>query len=180
MSNNSAVIDKAYKEFENIILDTTEKELKTFCWNILEDAIRNRANSYGSHDFTGNLLNSIVVCLYRRRKPVIAYFSSSLVPEAIHPKMSIRKKAYLFKPDYSGIESKYVPTIQTDKGWGKDDAEMFFETYVPKGHNMFDIVVAYTVEYAQWVEFKRQTTGFLQTMQDAVRIGSTFMELKAA
>ena len=181
--SNTSVIDTAFKKFEKQIEDMTEQELQKYCWSILQAAIKARESNPNAHDFTGNLLNSIVVCLYRRRKPVIAYFSSSLVGEAIRPKMRVlttKEKRYGFNPDYSGKHSVYKPTVNTNGGWGRDDAEEFFETYVPKGNNMFDIVVAYTVEYANWVEIQRQTTGILQTQKFAERTGMTFMYLKAA
>lgn len=181
--SNKSVIDTAFKDFEKQIMDMTEQELKKYCWSILQSAIKAREMNPNAHDFTGNLLNSIVVCLYRRRSPVIAYYSFSLVGEAIRPKMrvlSTKEKRYGFNPDYSGERSVYKPTVNTNGGWGKDDAEAFFESYVPKGKNMFDIVVAYTVEYANWVEIQRQTTGILQTQKFAERAGMTFMELKAA
>ena len=131
------------------------------------------------HNFTGNLLNSIVVCLYREKSPTIAYFSSSLVPEAIRPKMSgPRRRAYVFRPDYDGVYgSKYRPEVKTNKGWGRDDAENFFESYIPNGRNLFDIVVAYTVEYADWVNQQRGTTGILETWKEAKSTGMTFMEV---
>lgn len=175
---NQQILDRAFKDYEKYILKTTERELRTWCWNILEDAIKWRQGLPEAHNFTGNLLNSIVVCLYREKSPVIAYFSSSLVPEAIHPKMSVRKRRhYRFSPDYDGANSKYLPTVKTNKGWGRDDAEKFFERYVPDGNNLFDIVVAYTVEYADWVQAQRGTTGILQTRWNAKVTGSRFMKI---
>jgi hypothetical protein len=181
--SNQTVIDNAFKDFEKNILDTTEQELKRYCWQILDAAIKAREHFPGAHDFTGNLLNSIVVCLYKRRNPVIAYFSSSLVPEAIRPKMRILRsseKRYGFNPDYSGDYSIYKPTVPTNGGWGRDDAENFFETFVPDGNNLFDIVVAYTVEYADWVNQQRGTTGILETEKYARRAGMKLLQLKTA
>ena len=175
---NEQIISQALKDYEKYILNTTERELRTWCWNLLEEAIRWRQSIPDAHNFTGNLLNSIVVCLYREKSPVIAYFASSLVPEAIHPKMSVRKRrAYYFRPDYEGQESKYRPEVKTNKGWGKDDAQKFFERYVPDGNNLFDIVVAYTVEYADWVQMERGTTGILQTRWNAKMTGAQFMQI---
>ena len=179
--SNASVIDKVFKDFEKRILDTTERELQKYCWRILDAAIKARERNPKAHNFTGNLLNSIVVCLYRRKNPVIAYYSSSLVLEAIRPKMRKRKRIPVsFNPDYEGRITKYLPTVQTNGGWGYEDAQEFFESYTPHGDNMFDIVVAYTTEYANWVEMERQTTGILQTRKFARRAGMTFMYLKAA
>ena len=178
--SNKDVIATAFQGFEKQILDTAEKELRKYCWSLLNSAIKSREQNDRAHNFTGNLLNSIVVCLYRRKSPVIAYFAADLVPEAIHPKMTRRKNPYFFNQDYKGEKSSYRPEVKTNMGWGRHDAEAFFENYVPRGKNLFDVVVAYPVEYADWVETKRKTTGILQTKDDALKIGMTFMQLKAA
>lgn len=176
---NKQILDQAFKNYRKYILDTAEGELRQWCWKMLESAIRYRESNPEAWNYTGNLLNSIVVCLYREKSPVIAYFSSSLVPEAIQPKMSgPRRRAYVFRPDYEGVYgSRYRPEVPTNRGWGKDDAENFFESYIPTGRNLFDIVVAYTVEYANWVQQARGTTGILQTWQDAKDTGVTFMQV---
>ena len=46
--------------------------------------------------------------------------------------------------------------------------------------DLFDIVVAYPVEYASWVEKQRSTTGILQTYAYAERVGTTFLGLPRA
>lgn len=176
---NKHILEQAFKDYRKYILDVTENELRKWCFGMLESAIRFREQNPLAHNFTGNLLNSIVVCLYREKSPVIAYFSSSLVPEAIRPKMSgPRRRAYVFRPDYEGVYgSKYRPEVKTNKGWGRDDAEKFFESYIPNGRNLFDIVVAYTVEYADWVNQQRGTTGILETWKEAKKTGMEFMEV---
>ena len=89
-----------------------------------------------------------------------------------------RKRSYVFRPDYEGVNgSKYRPEVPTDRGWGADDAEKFLLSYKPQGRNMFDIVIAYPVEYATWVEQNRGTTGILQTYSYADKTGVTFMKL---
>lgn len=180
MARNKATIQKAVENYKNqVIIPTMEAELKKWCSHILDAAILARQRNPRAHNFTGNLLNSIVVCLYRNGDPVIAYFSSDIVPEAIMPKMRKRlRKRVFFKRDYDGEESAYLPTIETNGGWGKDDAQDFFESYKPKGNNLFDVVVAYTVEYANWVQMERGTAGILQTLQYAERTGKQFMRLK--
>ena len=176
---NHQIIENGIAAYKRYIQNTAEGELKKWCWEMLESAIKWREKDPKAHNYTGNLLNSIVVCLYRRKSPVIAYFSSSLVAEAIQPKMTARKRrSYKFRRDYEGwTNSKYFPTVKTNKGWGKDDAEEFFEEYTPKGGNLFDIVVAYTVEYADWVNQQRGTTGIMQTWQQAKVTGMTFMQV---
>ena len=180
MARNKAVITKAVEDYKNrVIIPTMEARLKSWCSQILDAAILARQRNKRAHNFTGNLLNSIVVCLYKNRKPVMAWYAHDRVPEAIMPKMKMRlRKRIFFKRDYDGEESAYLPTIETNGGWGKDDAQEFFESYKPKGNNLFDVVVAYTVEYANWVQMERGTAGILQTLQYAERTGKQFMRLK--
>ena len=162
MVNNKSIIAKAVEQYKaNIIIPTMEKHLRKWCWEILDAAIKARQRNPQAHNFTGNLLNSIVV------------------PEAIMPKMKKRlRKRVFFKRDYDGEESAYLPTVETNGGWGRDDAQEFFETYKPKGNNLFDIVVAYTVEYANWIQMERGTAGILNTYAYAERTGKTFLKLK--
>lgn len=176
---NAAILDKGFKDYYKYICDTAEKELREYCADLLEDAIEWRLVNPLAHNFTGNLLNSIVVGLYREKKPVIAFLSSGKVKAALYPKMSKRiKRSYVFRPDYEGEEeSRYLPNIKTNKGWGREDATKFFESYTPDGNNLFDIVVAYTVEYAEWVEMERGTVCSFYTWEDAREMGMTFMQL---
>lgn len=180
MARNKAVITKAVENYKNqVIIPTMEAELKKWCSHILDAAIMARQRNTRAHNFTGNLLNSIVVCLYKNRKPVMAWYAHDRVPEAIMPKMKKRlRKRIFFKRDYDGEESAYLPTVETNGGWGRDDAQEFFESYKPKGNNLFDIVVAYTVEYANWVQMERGTAGILNTYAYAERTGKTFLKLK--
>ena len=62
-------------------------------------------------------------------------------------------------------------------GWGEDDARNFFQSYVPQGKNLFDIVVAYPVEYGKWVEAKRASTGILQAYSHAEAVSVTYLKL---
>lgn len=178
MPQNKRTVAKALEGYKVYIADCTESQLKKYCWSLLDKAIKSRQQAPGAHNFTGNFLNSIVVCLYREGNPVIAYYSSSLVPEAIVPKMRKRiRRRVFFSKDYDGEQSAYLPTVDTNGGWGKDDAQKFFEYYKPSGNNLFDIVVAYTVEYADWINYERGTAGFLNTLQCAENIARTFLEI---
>ena len=170
---------KAIEQHWKNILDNVEKKCRTYCSNLCLEAVKQRQQMPGSHNFTGNLLNSIVVCLYRDNKPVAAYYAAQYAAEAIQVKMRMRKsRRYFFNPDYEGEKSAYLPTIQTNGGWGVDDARKFFQEYRPGSGNVFDIVVVYPVEYATWIEYKRGTTGIVNTRQYAETIGVSF--LKAA
>lgn len=180
MARNKAVITKAVEDYKNrVIIPTMEARLKSWCSQILDASLLARQRDPKAHNFTGNLLNSIVVCLYRNKEPVMAWFASDRVPEAIVPKMKKRqRKRVFFSRDYDGTESAYLPTVETNGGWGKDDAQNFFENYVPKGNNLFDVVIAYPVEYADWVQMHRATTGILNAYQYVERTGMRFMKLK--
>lgn len=189
MTDNKGTIKKAFKEFEKQILLETESRLKSWCYDLMSAAYKNRLGNPRSHEFTGNLLNSIMVGLYRRRTPIFlcAVGDRGVVRAPIMGKMRVRPsqlgysaKMYRFKKDWEGVTSAYVPTVDTNGGNGLKDAIQFFHSYRPDGNNMFDLVVAYPVEYATWVERERQSTGYLQTFRDAKTTGITFMELKSA
>ncbi len=175
---NRTIIHNAIAEYRTKIFDEVESRCRKFCTDLCQEAIRARKNAPGAHNFTGNLINSIVVCLYRDREPINAYYAAQYVPKAIQVKMRQRtRKHYRFNPDYDGDKSHYLPTVQTNGGWGEDDARHFFQDYVPKGKNLFDIVVAYPVEYGNWVETQRSTTGILQAYSHAETVGVTYLKL---
>lgn len=144
--------------------DEMEVKLKKHCDDICESAVNFRLDEPNAHEFTGNLLNSIAVALYRRGKLVQATFSSSMVPGAIAPKMTT-DKFYHWKPDWQGDERTFRADVKTDEGYGKYDAQSFVVYYNPDKKAVFEIVCAYTTEYAKWVEQQRNTTGFLNTVQ---------------
>lgn len=146
------------------IYDRKEAELKLFCDELCEKAMEFRITNPEAHNFTGNLLNSIAVVLYRRGKFVQATLSSEYVQEAIAPKMT-HPYIYHWSPDYEGARSDYEPTFYTNKGYGEYDAKSFVAKYKPKKKPIFEIVCAYTVEYARFVEMQRQTTGYLNLVQ---------------
>lgn len=175
---NRQIVHKAIAGYRTAIFDEVENRCRKFCTDLCQEAINARKNAPGAHNFTGNLINSIVVCLYRNREPINAYYAAQYVPKAIQVKMRQRKrKHYRFNPDYDGDKSHYLPTVQTNGGWGEDDARHFFQDYVPKGKNLFDIVVAYPVEYGNWVETQRSTTGILQSYAHAEAVGVTYLKL---
>ena len=184
---NAEIIRNGIAKYRTAIFDEVELRLRKFCSQLCQEAINARKNAEGAHNFTGNLINSIVVCLYKNREPIDAYYAAQRVPKAIQVKMRYRKrKRYRFKVDYDGPAEDgrkynyYLPTVQTNGGWGVDDARHFFQEYVPKGKNLFDIVVAYPVEYGEWVESHRATTGILWTYDYANRVGVQWLKLPRA
>lgn len=161
---------EAYKK---AITDEIERRCTQYCSELCLQAIQSRRNNPDAHNFTGNLLNSIVVGLYREGIPRYAYYASQYVQSAIQVKMS--RGRYHFDPDYDGTKSSYVPVVKTNGGWGEEDAKNFFESYRPKGKNLFDIVVAYPVEYADFIEKLRGTTGIMETWAEAKQIGREYL-----
>ena len=164
MASNGDILRIALERQMESKYDEMESRFKKHCDDICEQAVDFRLDNPNAHDFTGNLLNSIVVALYRRGKLVQATFSSSMVPGEIAPKMT-KGKFYHWKPDYQGDERTFLPDVQTDEGYGKYDAQSFVVYYKPDPKAVFEIVCAYTAEYATWVEQQRNTTGFLNTVQ---------------
>ena len=164
MASNGDILRFALEKQLESKYDEMEVKLRKFCDDICEKAVDFRLNEPNAHDFTGNLLNSIAVALYRKGKLVQATFSSSIVPAAIAPKMTF-PKYYHWKPDYQGTERTYEAEVETDGGYGKYDAQSFVVYYEPNKKAIFEIVCAYTTEYAQFVEMQRNTTGFLNTVQ---------------
>ena len=181
---NQIVLDRAFAKFEKQIRDKVRERLSQWCAELIEKAVYFRLGDYNAHNFTGNLLNSIMVGLYEDGKPVRAWYSSEdgRVRSAIMGKMTRREKPYSFAKggDYEGRPSWYKATVPTNQGKGEDDARAFFNEYKPEEKKTFNVVVAYTVEYADWVEITRQTTGYMIMRQYAKSSGVKFMELKQA
>lgn len=183
---NTAIIDKMVRDYTKYVYDVTEKELKEWCYQLMTAAYKFRLGNPRSHEFTGNLINSIMVGLYRERRPIYACIvgDRGVVKAPIMGKMRVRRstlgygaKMYRFKQDWMGTKSAYVPEVQTDGGSGINDARRFFRSYTPDGDNMFDLVVAYPVEYASWIEQQRQSTGILQTYSDAKATGMKLLQV---
>lgn len=177
MSGISAIVDTAISDFKKEIEDKVEQNCKVYCKEILAEALRWRTTQNLGHNFTGNLVNSIVVCLYKHGKPLEAYYASGKVKSPIHVKMTASRKRYVFYQDWDGVASVYEPEIKTDEGYGDDDAEKFFSSFRPHASNLFDIVVAYPVEYAEFVEMRRQTTGYMNTFNYAANVGLQYLTI---
>lgn len=179
MSATKAQILRAIDGYKEAIFADVERRCEDYCEELVWSAVKYRMTAPNSHNFTGNLLNSIVVCLYKNRVPKAAWFAADrFVQSATHKKMTYPRKYFFSKnADYDGQKSFCAPNIDTDQGWGKNDAVAFFRSYKPKGKNLFDIVVAYPTEYAEWVEIHRGTVGVLNAYSDAKMTGTTFLRL---
>lgn len=188
MDKNKMVIRNFFKNFEKQIID--EKfgktvgdviigELQLFAQNIVYKAVQEREKNPHKHDFTGNLLNSIVSAVYKDKQFSKAFFSAEIgLKSPRYYEMTASHGKYHFKIDYEGKESNYDPEIETLRRKGIDDAYEFISTYTPD-INGYVIVVAYTTDYADWVERQRATTGFLATMRYAEKCALKMFPLRS-
>lgn len=184
-SQDKKVIENAFKDFRmNTMPMEILKELQLICQNLLISAIhyRLRLSHTKGHDYTGNLINSIVVVLYQDGEiaDVWAAGEQGQIKKPICRKMTARKKAYYFSNDYSNRQSKYRAEIETNRGVADEDIQMFLNSNSPSVQKGFCVTVAYTVEYAEWVEYERGTTGYVQTKQKAVKLFNKSFKLISA
>ena len=173
--NTKAVMQQLHDE----ILKKVEVNVYQLGYDLLRRAISFRWNNPNGHNITGNLITSIVVCIYRDNKPRIAYYTEDYnIKKAVVKKMSLRKrKKFNLYPDYEGAAATYKPSVETNKGWGIDDARRFAQSYRPNSGSAFDIVVCYPVEYASFVENERQSTGIVETYNDAKSFSLHFLQM---
>lgn len=124
-----------------------------------------RESNPRAHNFTGNLINSIVAALYYNGVEKYAEYASRTVGKpAIRIKMTAPRR-YHFRQDWENSESNYKADVETNQGWGIQDADRFVKSYRPKA-NGWVITLAYPVEYAQFIEVKRQSTGVAEVEQE--------------
>lgn len=191
MDGNKMVIRNFFKNFGKQIVDekfgmTVDDvilgELQLFAQNIVYKAVEEREKNPQKHDFTGNLLNSIVSAVYKDKQFKKAFFSADIgLKKPRYYEMTASHKGtgkYHFKIDYEGKESNYKAEIETLHRKGVDDAYEFISTYMPD-INGYVIVVAYTTDYADWVEQQRATTGFLATKRYAEKCAMKMFPLRS-
>ena len=174
------VVQETGKTMNDTVYDT----LDHICQNLLLDAvIQNRLRNPESHQYTGNLINSIVVILYEKSEGVqSSYFAYDRLREPIRKEMTAlttrgtkRKNAIHFRPDWQNTpHSMYTPEVATDESFGPSDARSFASSWKPSTKSAFEICVAYTSEYAEWVETQRQTTGLLNSMKYTNQVMTSF------
>ena len=177
MTNNQ-VIKHAFKEFQKQMDNEVQTEVTLLAQNLVYRAIQEREKNPRKHDFTGNLLNSIVSAVYKDKVFVKAFFSGETgLKKPRYYEMTSSRGRYYFKVDYEGRKSSFVPAIETLRVKGLDDAYDFVTTYSPD-INGFVVVVAYTTEYADFVEQQNATTGFLSTFKYADRVATRMFPIK--
>lgn len=172
-TNRSLLQSHINAHLDNVIWPKIRENGREYCDKMCKEAIASRHKSPNAHDFTGNLLNSIVVAMYEDKKFIYAAFASDNgVSQPVQGQMTKKRGRYYFKIDYTGVKSSYNPEIETKEGLGSEDAKNFVSSYKPKTKAKFEIVVAYTTAYANFVEMKRNTTGILFVKAELERTAS--------
>lgn len=170
-------VEHSLQEYhDSIINDHVSVRVLRFAENLVKEAVENRFGEPGAHNFTGNLITSICSCVYKNKQPLWAFFASDYIRKPVRMKMTTGR-SYYFKQDYDGEESDYEPEIETDEGWGPEDAKEFFREVKPTSDAVFAIIVAYPVEYATFVESSRHTAGFANTYFYAMKNGWKMLQL---
>jgi len=181
---NRKVVRDAFKEFKFQMYDEVSPIIQSACENLLLDAvIRNRevgdSKKMSAHQYTGNLINSIVVIFFRRSTgEKYDYYAYDRLNQPIQREMSqltrrktARKRPYHFHPDWQHTpESWYLPQVATDRSTGPSDARAFAATWQPQLNTEFEVCVAYTSEYADWVHEHHRTTGILNSIAYTVKM----------
>lgn len=190
---NAKVVEKAFDGYAKHIEKITYGRLDSWCVEILRSAVRFRINQPDGHNFTGNLINSICVLLYRKstgtKTTYFAYDKAGIkLPirreiSGLNARKKQRRNRIWFRPDWEGEQSalKGSNLIATDQSWGQNDAHAFATWWTPEHPECdFVICVAYTSEYASFVEHERQTTGYLETESFVGHSAIEWVGLKAA
>lgn len=176
--DNKQVIKEAFKAYKRQVDHEVQREIELFAQNLVYRAIQERKKNPLKHDFTGNLLNSIVSAVYKDKNLSKAFFSGETgIRQPRMYEMTASHGRYHIKVDYEGKTSNYVPDIETLRRKGLDDAYEFVSTYIPDTKG-YVIVVAYTTDYADFVEHERATTGFLSTFKYAEKVATRMFQLK--
>lgn len=148
-------------------LNALEVTLKLQCEEILANAVQFRETAPGAHNITGNLLNSILVFLFRKGKLIyeVSPYANLDVPFPIRTQMTSPRR-YHFRQDYTGDEATYKPAVETNsREYGFNEARHWIRThYKVSRKKLFEIVVVYGAEYSGWVEMQRATTGYAATL----------------
>lgn len=172
--NNETILREALTSFRKQQYDKLEVRLVRYCGQILTQAVNARLFANNAHNFTGNLINSIVVGLFREGKLVMFVTPSSEqgIERPIRKKMTYPFKYYFSEDtkrskygldyDQTHPSSFYEPELKTNLAYGTGDARRFIKSYPASKNAVFQIVVGYTTEYASWVETKRHTTGYME------------------
>lgn len=176
VGTNRSIVEKAFKGYAEHIDKVVYNRLDQWCEQILREAVFERMmlSRTNGYNITGNLINSICVILYRKSlNQKTSYFAEQTgLKPAVRRELTAlntrgRRRSYRIRVrDWSGKSITVNPDnlIPTDESFGIQDAHQFASMWYPRNDSDFVICVAYTSEYASFVEHQRQTTGFLETM----------------
>lgn len=154
-------VDALFKFIEKQVETSVEKKCVELTQRLCMVGLHYRETNPQAHNFTGNLINSIVAALYYNGVEKYAEYASRTAGKpAIRIKMTAPKR-YHFRQDWEGAESNIKAEVETNQGWGVQDASKFVKSYHPKMRGWV-ITLAYPVEYARFVEAKRQSTGIAE------------------
>lgn len=154
-------VDALFKFIEKQVETSVEKKCMELTQRLCMVGLHYRETNPQAHNFTGNLINSIVAALYYNGVEKYAEYASRTVGKpAIRIKMTA-PRCYHFRQDWEGEESNIKAEVETNQGWGIQDASKFVKSYHPKTKGWV-ITLAYPVEYARFVEEKRQSTGIAE------------------
>lgn len=185
VGTNRSIVEKAFKGYAEHIDKVVYNRLDQWCEQILREAVFERMmlSRTNGYNITGNLINSICVILYRKSlNQKTSYFAEQTgLKPAVRRELTAlntrgRRRSYRIRVrDWSGKSITVNPDnlIPTDESFGIQDAHQFASMWYPRNDSDFVICVAYTSEYASFVEHQRQTTGFLETMSF---VGQTAVE----
>lgn len=163
--NNETILRNALERFRDEKVDKIQSHMVGLCQKTVQEAINARLHIEGARQFTGNLVNSIACALYRDGRLVHASYSKDEVAPPVRRKMTA-PKVYSFEPAWDeGKVRRFKPEIATGQTRGPQDALQFVQNYKPDGKALLQMVLAYTTEYATFVEAIRGTTGYFQTME---------------
>ena len=151
-------------QFREEKVDSMQFWMTGLCDSVVEEAISARLAIPNARNMTGNLLGSIACGLYRDKELVYVVYSSDKVRGPIRMKMTARR--WSFAPAWDGGEVvRFNAEVETNRGFGFNDATRFISNFQPRGKALLQMVLAYTTEYAAFVEAKRKTTGYFQTVE---------------
>lgn len=173
---NAQIVEKAFKGYADHMDKVIYNALDKWCEQIIRQAIRERmllVQSGAGYNITGNLINSICVIIYRKSNNTkTSYFADETgLKPAVRRELSaynrygVRRKYRMKVTDWSGKQIVVHPDalVESDESFGVTHAHQFASMWYPSFDCDFVICVAYTSDYATFVEAARMTTGFLET-----------------
>lgn len=172
-------VDALMESMKIQIERTVRLKMDGFAKQILERALFYRSQLVGmdiGHNYTGNFVNAIGVGIYYYGAFQRGYYASQeLGKPPVMGKMTTKKsgqgREYKFSvdqghPDYQGEDSSYIAEIQTDKKKiNQRMVEDVLRSIKTRNKDGYSIILAYAVEYAEYIENIRSSTG-LALVQD--------------